>query len=82
MQNCFEYIIQNDIDEIYCSVAELKNNQLEEIIAFADNNLKVVKFLPDNKNIFTRRLKFEYYDYLPILSLRDIPLDNSINYYL
>mgnify|MGYP000244624135 CR=1 FL=1 len=61
---------------------ELKNNQLEEIIAFADNNLKVVKFLPDNKNIFTRRLKFEYYDYLPILSLRDIPLDNSINYYL
>lgn len=82
LQGCFEYIIENNIDEIYCSVAELKNDQLEEIIAFADNNLKVVKFLPDNKNIFTRRLKFEYYDYLPILSLRDIPLENSLNYYL
>jgi len=55
---------------------------LEEIIAFADNNLKVVKFIPDNKNIFTKRLKYEYYDYIPILSMRDIPLDNSINYYL
>src|SRR5690606_4023941 len=82
LQQCFNYIIENNVDEIYCSVAELKNSQLEEIIAFADNNLKVVKFIPDNKNIFTKRLKYEYYDYIPILSMRDIPLDNSINYYL
>lgn len=82
LQQCFDYIIEHDVDEIYCSVAELKNSQLEEIIAFADNNLKVVKFIPDNKNIFTKRLKYEYYDYIPILSMRDIPLENSINYYL
>ncbi len=80
LQECFKYIAENNVDEIYCSIAELNNDQIEEIIDFADNNLKVVKFLPDNKNIFTRKLKFEYYDYLPILSLRDIPLDNSINY--
>lgn len=82
LQQCFDYIIEHNVDEIYCSVAELKNSQLEEIIAFADNNLKVVKFVPDNKNIFTKRLKYEYYDYIPILSMRDIPLENSINYYL
>lgn len=82
LRQCFDYIIEHNVDEIYCSVAELKNSQLEEIIAFADNNLKVVKFIPDNKNIFTKRLKYEYYDYIPILSMRDIPLENSINYYL
>ncbi|TRZ46018.1 exopolysaccharide biosynthesis polyprenyl glycosylphosphotransferase [Robertkochia solimangrovi] len=80
LERCFEYIIGNNIDEIYCSVAELRNRQLEEIIAFADNNLKVVKFIPDNKFIYNKRLKFEYYDYLPVLSLRDIPLENSFNY--
>ncbi|WP_027076564.1 exopolysaccharide biosynthesis polyprenyl glycosylphosphotransferase [Maribacter antarcticus] len=76
---CFRYIVNNNIDEIYCSVSELKNAELNAFINFADNNLKTLKFLPDNKNIFAKKLKFEYYDYLPILSLRDIPLHNSLN---
>jgi putative colanic acid biosynthesis UDP-glucose lipid carrier transferase len=77
--DCFRYIIENKIDEIYCSISELNNNELTEFINFADNNLKTLKFLPDNKKIFSKKLKFEYYDYLPILSLRDIPLHNPIN---
>lgn len=77
--NCFRYIVKNNIDEIYCSVSELKNEELKSFIDFADNNLKTLKFLPDNKVIFSKKLKFEYYDYLPILSLRDIPLHNSLN---
>lgn len=75
----FDYIIENNIDEIYCSVSELKNSQLTSLINFADNNLKELKFIPDNKNIFSKKLKFEYYDYIPVLSLRDIPLHNGIN---
>jgi len=76
---CFLYIVDQNVDEIYCSVSELRNEELSEFIDFADNNLKTLKFLPDNKNIFSKKLKFEYYDYLPILSLRDIPLHNPIN---
>ncbi len=79
LKSCFEFIVSNNVDEIYCSVSELKNNELIEFINFADNNLKTLKFLPDNKNIYTKKLKLEYYDYLPILSLRDIPLHNPIN---
>ena len=79
LQECFDYILEHDIDEIYCSVSELQNEEILEFINFADNNLKALKFLPDNKNIYTKKLKFEYYDYLPILSLRDIPLHNPIN---
>ncbi|WP_047246848.1 undecaprenyl-phosphate glucose phosphotransferase [Maribacter thermophilus] len=80
--SCFRYIANNNIDEIYCSVSELKNEEIAAFIDFADNNLKTLKFLPDNKNIFSKKLKFEYYDYLPILSLRDIPLHNSLNAFL
>lgn len=76
---CFLFIVENKIDEIYCSVSELTNKELTDFINFADNNLKTLKFLPDNKNIFSKKLKFEYYDYLPILSLRDIPLHNTFN---
>ena len=79
---CFDFINDNKVDEIYCSVSELKNEQIVELINFADNNLKTLKFIPDNKNIFSKKLKFEYYDYIPVLSLRDIPLDDPINAFL
>lgn len=77
--DCFRFIVFNQIDEIYCSVSELSNTQITEFINFADNNLKTLKFLPDNKNIYTKKLRYEYYDYLPILSLRDIPLHKPLN---
>jgi len=79
---CIEYIQNNKVDEIYCSVTELSDEEMEELINFADNNLKTVKFIPDNKNIFSKKLKFEYYDYVPVLSLRDIPLDIPLNAFI
>jgi len=82
LENCFEYIIDHEIDEIYCSVAELTNTQLREIVSFTDNNLKVLKFIPDNKDIFTKKLSFDYYGYTPVLSFRDIPLDDTINIFV
>mgnify|MGYP005847939523 CR=1 FL=1 len=75
----YDYILKHEIDEIYCSISELSNIQLNKIIGFADNNLKVLKFLPDNKEIYSRKLNYEYYGVLPILSLRKIPVDDNLN---
>jgi len=82
LDNCFEYIIENNIDEIYFSVAELTNKQINRLIDFADNNLRELRFIPDNKEIFSKKLKYEYYDYIPILSLRAIPLQESVNQFM
>ncbi|HNU59575.1 MAG TPA: undecaprenyl-phosphate glucose phosphotransferase [Aquaticitalea sp.] len=79
LDDCFEYILNENVDEIYCSISELSNSQISEVSDFADNNLKILKFLPDNKEIYSKKLKYEYYDYLPILSMRNIPLEDSIN---
>ena len=79
LNSCFEFIKTEAIDEIYCSISELTNDQINEISNFADNNLKILKFLPDSKEIYSKKLKYEYYDYIPILTLRDIPLEESLN---
>ncbi|MBX2828727.1 MAG: exopolysaccharide biosynthesis polyprenyl glycosylphosphotransferase [Flavobacteriaceae bacterium] len=79
LEECFEYITEHNIDEIYSSVAELDNDSLVKLIDYADNNLKILKFLPDNKEIYTKRLDFTYYGVLPILSLRKIPIDEPFN---
>lgn len=79
LQAQFDYIKSEEIDEIYCSISELTNQQILDIADFADNNLKILKFLPDNKDIYSKKLRYEYYDYLPILSLRTIPLEDFFN---
>ena len=82
ISECFDFIIKNEVGEIYCSISELENDELTAFINFADNNLRTLKFIPDNKNIFAKKLKFEYYDYIPVLSLRDIPLHGPINSFI
>jgi len=79
LEICFDFIKENNIDEIYCSVEELSNFQINKLIDFADNNLRELKFIPDNKDIYSKKLKYEYYDYIPILTLRNIPLGDSLN---
>ena len=79
LEESFKYIRNENIDEIYCSISELSSSQINQVVDFADNNLKILKFLPDNKEIYSKKLKYEYYDYIPILSLRTIPLQDSIN---
>lgn len=82
LKECFNYVVEHNIDEIYFSVAELSNKQINNLIDFADNNLRELKFIPDNKDIFSKRLKYEYYDYIPVLSIRDIPLQEPINKFI
>ncbi|WP_306351285.1 undecaprenyl-phosphate glucose phosphotransferase [Flavobacterium sp. '19STA2R22 D10 B1'] len=79
INECFSFVLENKVDEIYCSLSDLNNNEVNEFIDFTDNNLKILKFLPDNKEVFARNLTFDYYDYIPVISLRNIPLDNTLN---
>lgn len=81
-EKIYEFVLKEKIDEIYCSMLEMSNDQINSIINFADNNLKVLKFLPDNKDVFSRKLNYEYYGLLPIISLRRIPIDSPVNKFL
>jgi putative colanic acid biosynthesis UDP-glucose lipid carrier transferase len=82
LEKSFAYIIENNIDEIYCSIAEFSNDQIREISDFTDNNLKILKFIPDNREIFTKKLDYQYLGITPVLSLRTIPIDTSINQFI
>lgn len=79
IEKCLSYMISSNTNEIYCSMADLSDSQISAIIDFADNNLKTLKFIPDAKQIFSRTTKFEYYDYIPVISLRTIIQDETLN---
>ena len=66
------------IDEIYCSLNEISNEKLKELVEFADENKKAIKFIPDSKEIFSKNLKIDYYELFPVLSLQKTQLHNPI----
>ncbi|MBC7847581.1 MAG: exopolysaccharide biosynthesis polyprenyl glycosylphosphotransferase [Flavobacterium sp.] len=79
VDKCLSFVLENSMDEIYCSTADLSDKQIRDIINFADNNLKTLKFIPDEKQILSGKVKFEYYDYIPVISSRNILQDETIN---
>ncbi|MFV8354233.1 exopolysaccharide biosynthesis polyprenyl glycosylphosphotransferase [Flavobacterium sp. XS2P14] len=79
LKESFDYVLEHQIDELYCSMSDLNQNQINEIVFFADNNLKTLKFIPSEKQIISRNFSFEYYNYIPVISLRNILLDDTLN---
>jgi putative colanic acid biosynthesis UDP-glucose lipid carrier transferase len=79
IEECLSFVIKSKTDEIYCAMADLSDSQISDLIYFADNNLKTLKFIPSEKQILSRTSKFEYYDYIPVISLRNILQDETIN---
>ena len=77
IQECFNFIVKNNIDEIYCSTTSLTTDQVKRFIIFADKNVKIIKFVPDSKDLFNK-MKLEYYGFVPVLSIRKLPFENPL----
>lgn len=79
LKESLSFIQNSGIDEIYCALSDLTSKQVEDFIFFADNNFKTLKFIPDQKQLFSLNIAFEYYDYIPIIPQRTISLDESLH---
>ena len=60
-------------------LSELNPEDVKATTKFADNNLKVVKFVPEQNTVLNKDLKRDFYGLVPILEFRTIPLDDSFN---
>lgn len=72
------FVLENRVDEIYCSLNEISNEQLKDLVEFADDNSRTIKFIPDTKEIFAKNLKIDYYGFFPVLSLQRTLLHEPI----
>ena len=72
------FVMEHAVDEIYCSLNEISNENLKDLIDFADENKKNIKFIPDTKEIFSKNLKIDYYEFFPVLSLKKTLLHDPV----
>ncbi|WP_226789064.1 exopolysaccharide biosynthesis polyprenyl glycosylphosphotransferase [Polaribacter porphyrae] len=71
----FEYIVKNNIDELYCNPSRLNTNQLLKIREFARKNSLEYRLLPESKAIYSKDLVLEYYGTMPILKPKHLPFE-------
>ena len=73
-----KFVLENKIDDIYCALEELSNEQLKDLVEFADYYKKTIKFIPESNQIYSKNLKIDYYEFFPILSLKRTPLNEPL----
>lgn len=72
------FVLEKRIDEIYCSLNEISNEKIKELVQFADEFRKTIKFIPDTKEILSKNLKIDYYELFPVLSLQKTQLHDPL----
>jgi Undecaprenyl-phosphate glucose phosphotransferase len=76
------FAIEEKVDYIFCSLSGLKTDQLAELMKFSDRNLIRFKVVPDFRGFMHRRVKIDFYESVPVLSVRNEPLQNNGNQFL
>ncbi|RAJ17914.1 exopolysaccharide biosynthesis polyprenyl glycosylphosphotransferase [Olleya aquimaris] len=79
----FTFLDQDkSIDEIYCAIDELTEKQVNDYVKYAEINHCNIKFIPKTNKLLTKRLKTDYYNYLPVLSMPELALNNEFNTFI
>ncbi|ARV09678.1 undecaprenyl-phosphate glucose phosphotransferase [Winogradskyella sp. PC-19] len=80
IQDAVNFISNNNsIDEIYCAMDELSENEINTFVKYAELNQCNIKFIPKRANFFNKRLKTDFYNYLPVLSIQEVSLNKPFN---
>ncbi|MBO0590881.1 undecaprenyl-phosphate glucose phosphotransferase [Cellulophaga sp. E16_2] len=75
IEESYNYIFENNVEEVYCMASRLSKSEIQELMRIADNSLKKIKIVPDNKELFSRAMSIELYGEVPVLNLRASPLE-------
>ena len=76
------YILEESIDEVYCCLSTVDPQIINEITNFSESNLKEVKYIPSYGKIYSKKLSYQNYGLIPVLSLRTIHLEDNFNSFI
>ena len=83
IEDSFKFLRTNqNIDEIYCAIDQLSEKEVNEYVRYADLNHINIKFVPSTEKFYTKRLRADYYSYIPILSIKEGALNNKVNKFI
>ncbi|QXP71419.1 exopolysaccharide biosynthesis polyprenyl glycosylphosphotransferase [Polaribacter sp. R2A056_3_33] len=83
LESVFKYVTDNFVDQIYCSLSSLNEDQIKKINKFAIDKDIVLKLIPNSSELYSKNQSVEYYDdALMVLNVNKLPFEFAENFYI
>ncbi|TSD66566.1 undecaprenyl-phosphate glucose phosphotransferase [Inquilinus sp. KBS0705] len=79
IEGCIDYVIENNIDEIFCTLPSSESSTIKQLMMDADKNLIRFKYIPNYYDFGVKQILFQSFGHIPVLSVRPEPLENMLN---
>lgn len=79
LKDCMNFVRENNVTEIYSTLAPEHFPDLYELAKTAEKQFVHFKFVPDYKIFVNRTIYVDFVDNIPVLSLRNEPLEDTGN---
>jgi len=73
------YALDNDINEIYYTMPLTYTQKIKGLVDFCDHNMIRFKVVPDFRGFLFKRVNIDFFDDVPVVTLRDEPLTDITN---
>ncbi len=85
-ENLESYILQNEIDELYCCLSSVASDYLKRLVDFGHEHRVKVKLIGNFQSLLPDSLletsRPEWYGLTPVINVTSIPLDNWWNRFI
>ena len=75
LKDGFSYVLENNIDEIYCDPSQISESFLIKTRKFTESNKLELRLIPENKAIYSKDFILEYFGTIPILKPKPLPFE-------
>ncbi|MEC7863495.1 MAG: undecaprenyl-phosphate glucose phosphotransferase, partial [Bacteroidota bacterium] len=76
------FSLKNDIDEIFYSMPLTYPKKIKDLVDFCDKYMIRLKIVPDFRGFLFKRVNIEFFDDVPVITLREEPLRDFVNRFL
>ena len=82
INNLETFVLDNSIDEIFYTLPLTYTKKIKSLVDFCDKQMIRFKIVPDFRGFIFKRVNIDFFDDVPIITLREEPLTDFINRFL
>ena len=81
-EESFDFILDQRIDEIYCSISVLSKEQVKKLTKFAIKHSRALKLIPEASELYSKNFDVEYYENTLVLNVKKLPFEYPENIFI
>ncbi|WKN33470.1 sugar transferase [Porifericola rhodea] len=76
LENLKDFVLKNEVDEIYCCSPYLETDSLQDVLSFGERFKRKTKVITDYRSYAYKGVSLERYDNIPVLNITNTPVEN------